>query len=181
MTTNELKRAMVMDKWIAGHISESDVVRVLGISTRQAYRLKAKYRQGGAQALAHRNRGQKPSHALADELKQRVQQLYRERYTGCNCTHYAELLDEHEGIQLSVSSVRRILMKGGLHSPRARRRKNAHRPRARKPQAGMLWQIDASPYAWLENRGPQLTLHGIIDDATDARLKSGHRESRMRQ
>ena len=30
----------------------------------------------------------------------------------------------------------------------------------------MLWQIDASPYAWLEDRGPMLTLHGIIDDAT---------------
>jgi len=166
LTTNELKRAMVMDKWIAGHISESDVVRVLGISTRHAYRLKAKYRQGGAQALAHQNRGQKPSHALADELKQRVQQLYRERYTGCNCTHFTELLDEHEGIRLSIPSVRRILIQGGLHSPRARRRKAAHRPRARKPQAGMLWQIDASPYAWLEDRGPQLTLHGIIDDAT---------------
>jgi hypothetical protein len=30
----------------------------------------------------------------------------------------------------------------------------------------MLWQIDASPFAWLEDRGPELTLHGIIDDAT---------------
>jgi len=30
----------------------------------------------------------------------------------------------------------------------------------------MLWQIDASPYAWLEDRGPQLVLHAIIDDAT---------------
>jgi len=30
----------------------------------------------------------------------------------------------------------------------------------------MLWQIDASPFAWLEDRGPQLVLHAIIDDAT---------------
>ncbi|PTQ56312.1 MAG: hypothetical protein BSOLF_0347 [Candidatus Carbobacillus altaicus] len=32
----------------------------------------------------------------------------------------------------------------------------------------MLWQIDASPYAWLEDRDTELTLHGIIDDATAA-------------
>lgn len=31
---------------------------------------------------------------------------------------------------------------------------------------GALVQLDASPFAWLEDRGPQLALHGAIDDAT---------------
>ena len=31
---------------------------------------------------------------------------------------------------------------------------------------GSLVQLDASPFAWLETRGPQLALHGAIDDAT---------------
>ena len=30
----------------------------------------------------------------------------------------------------------------------------------------MLLQLDASPYAWLEKRGPQLALVAAIDDAT---------------
>ncbi|MCE5172952.1 hypothetical protein LQV63_27190 [Paenibacillus profundus] len=30
----------------------------------------------------------------------------------------------------------------------------------------MLWQIDATPYAWLEDRAPSFTLHAAIDDAT---------------
>lgn len=166
LTKNELKRVMVIEKWIDGHLTEQDVARNLGISVRQAYRLKAKYRHGGAQAIAHGNRGRKPAHTLADSLKQRVMLLYQERYFGSNATHFAELLAEHENIHLSVSSVRRILLEGGLRPARLRRRPKAHRPRPRKPQAGMLWQIDASPYAWLEDRGPMLTLHGIIDDAT---------------
>ena len=166
MTKNELKRVMVIEKWIDGHLTEQDVARNLGISVRQAYRLKAKYRHGGAQAIAHGNRGRKPAHTLADSLKQHVQHLYQGRYFGCNSTHFTELLAEHENIRLSVSSVRRILLQGGLRPARVRRRAKIHRPRPRKPQAGMLWQIDASPYAWLEDRGPQLTLHGIIDDAT---------------
>jgi transposase len=166
LTKSELKRVMVLEKWIDGRLAEQDVARILGISIRQAYRLKAKYRQGGAQAIAHGNRGRKPAHTLADSLKQHVQHLYQSRYFGSNSTHFTELLAEHENIRLSVSSVRRILIQGGLRPARVRRRTKIHRPRPRQPQAGMLWQIDASPYTWLEDRGPQLTLHGIIDDAT---------------
>jgi transposase len=166
LTKNELKRVMVIEKWMDGHLTEQDVTRTLGISVLQAYRLKAKYRLGGAQAIAHGNRGRKPAHTLADSLKQHIQHLYQGRYSGCNSTHFTELLAEHENIRLSVSSVRRILIQSGLRSARVRRRAKIHRPRPRKPQAGMLWQIDASSYAWLEDRGPQLTLHGIIDDAT---------------
>jgi hypothetical protein len=33
-------------------------------------------------------------------------------------------------------------------------------------QAGLLLQVDGSRHRWLEDRGPQLTLHGGIDDAT---------------
>lgn len=29
-----------------------------------------------------------------------------------------------------------------------------------------MWQIGASPFAWLEARGLSLTIHAIIDDAT---------------
>jgi hypothetical protein len=34
------------------------------------------------------------------------------------------------------------------------------------PKEGMLVQCDASPFDWLEDRGPEMSLHGIIDDAT---------------
>jgi hypothetical protein len=34
------------------------------------------------------------------------------------------------------------------------------------PQEGMLLQLDGSPHAWLEDRGPWLTLLLAIDDAT---------------
>lgn len=166
MTKSELKRAMVLEKWLDGRLTERDVARCLGISIRHAYQLKAKYRQGGAQAIAHVNRGRKPVHTLSDTLKQRVMSLYQDRYYGSNATHFAQLLVDYENIRLSVSSVRRILIQGKLRPQRLRSRLKAHRPRPRKPQAGMMWQIDASPYAWLEDRGPSLTLHAIIEDAT---------------
>jgi len=47
-----------------------------------------------------------------------------------------------------------------MGAPRYRRRRT---PAA---AAGALVQTDGSPFAWLEDRGPRLTLLGAIDDAT---------------
>jgi hypothetical protein len=35
---------------------------------------------------------------------------------------------------------------------------------------GQLAPLDASPFAWLEDRGPTAALHGLIDDATSIPL-----------
>lgn len=138
----------------------------LGLSVRQIIRLKKTYQQEGAQGIAHKNRGRRPIHALSNEVKDQVAALYQERYQGSNSCHFAELLAEHEKLMLSDSSVRRILLSKGLKQIEQRRRKKAHQPRERKAQAGMLWQIDATPYAWLEDRAPAFALHAAIDDAT---------------
>ena len=53
-----------------------------------------------------------------------------------------------------------------MRSPRTHR-VSAHRARReRYPQEGMLVQLDGSPHAWLEQRGPRLCLIAAIDDAT---------------
>ena len=99
-------------------------------------------------------------------MRQTVIQVYKERYHGANRCHVSDLLKEHERIHMSPSSVGRILTAAGIAPTRQRHRSKAHRPRDRKPQAGLLWQTDASSHAWLEDRGPIMALHGAIDDAT---------------
>ena len=76
------------------------------------------------------------------------------------------MLAEREGIDLSRSTMRRILLAGGLRSPRIRRASKRYSRRERYPQEGMLLQIDGSRHDWLEGRGPYLTLVGAVDDAT---------------
>ena len=87
-------------------------------------------------------------------------------YAGLNHTHLTELLSEREGIDLSRSTVRRILMAGGVRSPRPRRASRRYSRRERYPQEGMLLQVDGSRHNWLQGRGPYLTLVGAVDDAT---------------
>ena len=77
-----------------------------------------------------------------------------------------ELLREREGIDLSRPTVRRILVKAGIGSPRSRRSQQHRFRRRRMPQEGLLVQIDGSDHPWLEDRGPKLTLLIAVDDAT---------------
>ena len=78
----------------------------------------------------------------------------------------ARKLAREEAIAVSRSTLRRILRQAGLASPQKRRPAKYRSRRLRRAQAGMLLLIDGSCHAWLEGRGPVLTLLGVIDDAT---------------
>ena len=92
--------------------------------------------------------------------------VVRERYLGINHTHLTELLAEREGIVLSRSTVRRLLVGAGLPGSRHRCAPRHRCRRQRMPQEGMLLQVDGSHHAWLEGRGPMLTMLLAVDDAT---------------
>jgi transposase len=166
LNDKEQKRLKVLNLAMEGKISRKQGAEILSLSLRHTKRLIAAYRKEGAAALAHGNRGQKPAHALKAEVKLKVAQLARGKYSGFNFSHFTEMLEEREGARLSRSSVRRILLEDGLQSPRRRKAPKHRSRRARFPQEGMLLQVDGSPHDWLEGRGPELCLIGAIDDAT---------------
>ncbi len=149
-----------------GRMTGGEASGVLGLSLRQVRRLLAAYRKEGAAALAHGNRGRRPHNVIGREVRNQVEVLGSSKYAGCNIQHFTELLGEREGIRLSRSSVRRIMMGAGLRGPRKRRAPKHHSRRERYPQEGMLLQTDGSEHDWLEGRGPRLTLVAAIDDAT---------------
>src|ERR1700681_2730531 len=55
----------------------------------------------------------------------------------------------------------------GEWKPKARRARRVFQLRERRPRFGELIQIDGSPHAWFEGRGPRCTLIVFIDDATN--------------
>ena len=109
LTKNELKRVKVLELLKCGSMSCSEAAVSLGVTDRQLRRLKNKYAEEGAEGLIHGNRDRKPKHTLSEELKQEVIRLYEGKYYGSNFCHYSQLLQEHEEIDLSESSVMRIL------------------------------------------------------------------------
>ena len=163
MTKKELVRVHVIKSLIEDKMTSRDAAEVLSLSERQIKRLKAGVKKDGEVFVIHKNRGRKPKHTIPGKIREEIVFLVRNKYKGVNYTHLAELLREEEGITVSQSSVSRILKAKGIKSPRKHKPPKPHRTRERKPQEGLLLQMDASPYEWLP--GIKCSLHGAIDDA----------------
>ena len=166
MTTKKQSRIPVLNGVMEGKVGVAQAAGLMGVSQRHGWRLLAAYREKGAAAVAHGNRGRKPATTTCPRTQQRVMELAKGPYAGLNHTHLTEMLAEREDVHLSRSTVRRVLLAGGLRSPRRRRASRRYSRRERYPQQGMLLQIDGSRHDWLQGRGPYLTLVGAADDAT---------------
>ncbi len=166
LTTREQSRIHVLNGVIERAVSVAEAADLMSVSERHAWRLLTAYRKEGVAAMAHGNRGRTPATATSPETQAQVMALAKGRYSGFNHSHLTEMLAEREGIPLSRSTVRRILLADGVRSPRRRRTAKRFLRRERYPQEGMLLQVDGSRHDWLEGRGPRLTLIGAVDDAT---------------
>ena len=166
LTTREQTRLQILNEVLERRWSVGEATQILGVSERHTWRLLAAYRKEGAAALAHGNRDRRPPNATPAGVQAYVVALARERYEGVNHTHVTELLAEREGVLLSRSTIRRLLMGAGQPSPRHRRLPRHRCRRERMPQEGMLVQVDGSHHRWLEERGPWFTLLLAVDDAT---------------
>jgi hypothetical protein len=92
---------------------------------------------------------------LAVQTRDTAIGLMTTRYVGFNDSHLTEKLREQHGLVISRESIRRLRCELGL-APRHRwRPPQARRRRVPEAARGALVQIDGSPFAWLEARGPQ--------------------------
>jgi transposase len=166
LNQKEQNRLKVLNEVNLKQMTIGQAATLMQVSLRHAKRLLAGYRKEGASALAHGNRGKLPYNVLDRTIRQQVVDLAKTKYRGFNQQHFSEKLREREGVPLSRSTVRRILLTEGIASPRRRKAPKHRSRRDRYAQAGMLLQTDGSPHDWLEGRGPKMCLIGAIDDAT---------------
>ncbi len=166
MNQMEQARLQVLNSLLAKHMTIEQASALMGVSIRQAWRILAAYRKEGAAAIAHGHRGRRAPNATSEATKAAVLHLARTRYAGVNHTHMSELLSEREGIDITRSTLRRLLVSAGENSPRGRRPPKHRVRRQRMPREGMLIQLDGSYHRWLGKDRPQFTLLLAVDDAT---------------
>ena len=166
LSQKELQRVAVISSCIKGTLTCARAAELLALSPRHVKRLKSRYRQGSAAALAHVSRGRPSPRRLPLPLRQRILHLARTRYAGFNDHHLHEKLGEVEGLWLGRETLRRLLRSAGLASPRKRRAPTHRLRRLARAREGEMLLLDASLHRWLEDRGPELTLLGFLDDAT---------------
>jgi len=141
---------------------------LLGVSSRQIRRLRARFRQEGFEAVIHGNAGRIPANRTDPASLERILALAgpEGKYHDLNVCHLKDLLAGPGGIFLGRSTLDRLLKQAGLRRAGKAPGPAHRRKRPRRPAEGMLLQIDGSPFDWLEGRGPKATLIGAIDDAT---------------
>jgi len=167
LTQKQLNRLDIINKANAGFLTVAEAASALGLSERQVQRLKKEVRESGPAALVHQNSLSVPHNAIPSDTVDEIISLKKsEVYESANFRHFKELLSEHHEIDLSYSTLHGILSDADIKSPMKRRRFKPHRRRKRRPQAGLLLQVDATPFAWFKKDGRKYSIHGAIDDAT---------------
>lgn len=170
MSGKEAPRPGILKALCDNRLTNREAATALHLTVRQVQRLKARYHAAGAAGLVHRGRGQPSPQRLADPVRAQIVTLMTTVYVGFNDAHLTEKLREEHGLAVSRPTVRRLRRALGRPATRRRRVRPHRQRRRREAAAGSLVQIDGSPFAWLEGRGPAMTLLGAIDDATGAVL-----------
>jgi hypothetical protein len=165
MSGKERRRLEVFSRVKAREFSLTKAADLLGISTRQAKRVWARYRDGGDGGLVHRLRGRASNRQGQPIRKEQALELYREKYAGYGPTLAAECMERDDGLAAPVSTLRDWLAGAGLWKQQ-RRRKQHRRRRARREHYGELVQLDGSHHDWFEGRRGWAVLMVMIDDAT---------------
>lgn len=166
MSSKEMNRLEVMQRLEEKRLSHKEAAEILSVSVRQVKRLLRRYRRAGASGLVSQRRGKPSNHQLSAQVKQSGLDLLKGKYRGFGPTLACEKLVEVEGLQISDESVRQLMLREGLWKARKAPTGRVHPLRERRASFGELVQIDGSPHAWFEDRGPSCTLLVAIDDAT---------------
>lgn len=175
MSRKEVSRLEWFAKVKRKELSLRSASAKMALSYRQAKRLRKRYEVHGEAGLVHGLRGQ-PSNRKTDEtVRQRVLQLFQEKYHDFGATLAAEYLQEEDNVSVAVETLRSWLKQAGLYQPR--RKSRGHRAwRPRREQTGELVQMDGSPHDWFGGRGPKAVLMEMVDDATGRTLSRFYEE-----
>ena len=163
---NELKRISIIQSVVDKKRTQKEAAIALKISDRQVRNLVKRFKEEGAEGLKHKNKLHKPSHALQQNIIDKIVKLkLSDNYIDTNFAHFRDLLNEREGLTISYSALYNILKPHNINSKKSHRDKKIHRRRKRKECEGLLVQTDGTPYDWF-GIGKMYSLHGYIDDAT---------------
>ncbi len=162
----DVRRYEWLSKVIAGDMTLAEIAPALGVSYRQAKRLKARVEAQGLPGLLHANRGRPPHNQAEEALRAQVLGLSKERYFDFNDTHFTEMLASREQIVLSRETVRRWRRGAGVGPKRKHSAPKHRKRRPRKEAEGLMMLWDGSPHHWFGEEEPACCLMAAIDDAT---------------
>jgi len=160
------KARVVVLEVTSGHLSVTAAARAYGLSRQHIYRLLARYRQGGLDAVEPRSRRPASNpHTVGDDVIAAVV-LLREQLTADGLDAGPQTLQDHlahHGLPVpSTSTIRRILHHHGLITPQPRKRPRSSYRRFAAEQPNECWQSDFTH--WTLADGTDVEVLNWLDD-----------------
>jgi len=119
----------------------------LDCSIRHIDRMIAGYHEKGKEYFVHGNRGRKPAHALSEEQKTQIEQIYLSKYYDCNYTVFTEFLDSRENIFISIDKARVILRDKYIYLQELTLKKKKHKRTLSLLKMYTLYNLNANTLA----------------------------------
>jgi hypothetical protein len=171
MSTNELDRVQILTAIKEKRLKKSKGAEKLEISTRHLRRLLRKFKAEGPKGVVSKKVGAPGNNQLSQVKKDKVLDFFKEKdHHDFGPTLAHEYLLESRASDISVGSVRNIMIQHGLWHPNQIRELKIHPLRCRRSKVGELIQLDGSDHDWFEGRNARCTLLVFIDDATSETL-----------
>ena len=159
-------RIFIIDKCVNSNLSTRIAAQKLHLSERRIKQLKKVYKENNT-LFAHGNKNKKPINKTNDGLISSILEIRKlDGYSESNFSHFTDLLKDYNNIDVSYSTVYRILKANNYISPRKHKQKKIHRRRKPKETFGKMLQTDATPHEFFKGNKKKYSLHGFIDDCT---------------
>lgn len=161
--TRKMRFTEAYGGWQAKRLTQEEAARLLGVCERTFRRYIDRYEELGLEGLIDKRLEQISNRRAPVDEVFKLQELYRQRYTGWNVKHfYGWYRREHHGVR-SYSWVKKTLQEGGLVARAVRGAVHRQR-RARMPMSGMMLHQDGSRHEWVAGQAWDLIV--TMDDAT---------------
>ncbi|HUD44895.1 MAG TPA: ISNCY family transposase [Patescibacteria group bacterium] len=173
LTQKEQYKFDILTKVINKEIKPGHAAKLLGISIRQARRLKTSLKINGPIVLRHGLTGKQGNHQIDPLVKEKALTILKETYPDFKPLFASEKLEENHNIRITPQTARIWMTEAKLWKPRKQKHTEYHSWRPRKEYYGELLQFDGSYHMWFEDRfvdengDPiEVCLLASIDDAT---------------
>lgn len=172
-TPKEQYKFEIITKVINREIKPGLAALLLGISARQIRRLRVAVQDGGHEAVIHGLRGKQGNHHIDKNLKEKILEIVKKKYSDFKPTFASETLADRNHIKVNPQTLRRWMAEYGLWKTKKQKKTEYRSWRPRKEYFGEMEQFDGSYHYWFEERHLdkkgepiEVCLLASIDDAT---------------
>jgi len=168
MTQKELNINTVMDRLIKNELTIAEAAKRINKTERHVKRLKKKYKLEWSKWLIHKARWKPSNHKLDTQKYENAIQIIKDKYSDYWPSLSSETLLENHNIKVSISTLRRLMIKNWIWKAKKQTKIKQFTARERRPNYWDMIQYDWSYHLWFEWRNwtEYQCLLVAIDDAT---------------